>query len=142
MKRFAKWCKMLQPYRWYYVALLGVSITATFFNPSITSLAICVLIAGFCFVGFYTRLRQLYYKRFPKCVWNLGTPCNGKVSCRGLFADQIVIPICEQHFEEHKKLMALYSGGVDIESLLGMGSNERNNAFDSLPEDIKEDAPL
>lgn len=60
-----------------------------------------------------------------KCVWNMGTPCDGDVTETELFDAQIKIPICNGHIEEHKDIMTLHKNGYDIEEVLNMTAEER-----------------
>lgn len=53
-----------------------------------------------------------------KCVWNMGTPCNGNVVERKLFQQQIKVPMCEAHLEQHKEVMILHKNGYDVEEVL------------------------
>lgn len=53
-----------------------------------------------------------------KCVWNMGTPCSGKVNERKLFQQQIKVPMCEAHLEQHKEVMLLHKNGYDVEEVL------------------------
>ena len=41
------------------------------------------------------------------CVWNMGTPCDGKREKKLMFSKQLEIPICEKHFEEHKEVLRM-----------------------------------
>ena len=60
-----------------------------------------------------------------KCVWNMGSPCNGDVVETELFDAQIKIPICDDHIEEHRDIMTLHKNGYDIEEVLNMTAEER-----------------
>jgi hypothetical protein len=60
-----------------------------------------------------------------KCVWNMGTACEGDVVETELFDAQIKIPICESHTKEHRDIMVLHKNGYDIEEVLNMTSEER-----------------
>jgi len=53
-----------------------------------------------------------------KCVWCMGTPCEGKVSEVSFFNNQITIPVCEKHVEEHKHIMILHKNNYDVEEIL------------------------
>lgn len=59
------------------------------------------------------------------CVWNIGTPCNGRVSKQLMFNRQLEIPICDQHIHEHREIMGLHSQGYNIEKLVEMSSSYR-----------------
>ena len=59
------------------------------------------------------------------CVWNMGTPCDGKREKKLMFSKQLEIPICEKHFEEHKEVMILHHQGYDIEEIVDMEPEER-----------------
>ena len=54
------------------------------------------------------------------CVWNMGTPCGGRVSKRLMFDRQLEIPICDKHLHEHQEIMVLHSQGHDIEEIVEM----------------------
>ena len=60
-----------------------------------------------------------------KCVWAMGTPCEGKVSETELFAKQIKVPICENHLEEHSHVMILAKNGYDVEAILQENADYR-----------------
>jgi hypothetical protein len=59
------------------------------------------------------------------CVWNLGTPCGGSVEEKKLFHDQIKVPICENHFEEHKIIILLFNNGYEVEEILNQDAEWR-----------------
>ena len=59
------------------------------------------------------------------CVWNMGTPCDGRVSNRLMFDNQLEIPICDQHLHEHREVMALHDKGHDIEEIVDMSPSRR-----------------
>jgi len=58
-------------------------------------------------------------------VWNLGTPCGGKLLTTEFFDHQIRIPICEGHVEEHKIILLLYKNGYDVEEILNQTAEWR-----------------
>lgn len=57
-------------------------------------------------------------KKKLKCVWNMGTPCDGEVQEMKLFEQQIEVPMCESHLEQHKEVMILHKNGYDVEEVL------------------------
>jgi hypothetical protein len=59
------------------------------------------------------------------CVWNMGTPCEGKRYKELMFDKQLEIPICEKHVEEHKEVMILHANAYDIEEIVDMEPEER-----------------
>jgi hypothetical protein len=60
-----------------------------------------------------------------KCVWNMGTPCSDDVEERTLFQSQIKIPICINHYEEHKNIILLHKNHYDVEELLQKTPDDR-----------------
>lgn len=60
-----------------------------------------------------------------ECVWAMGTPCEGKRYKELMFDEQLEIPICEKHVEEHKEVMILYNSGHEIEEIVDMSADER-----------------
>jgi len=48
------------------------------------------------------------------CVWNLGTPCEGKRYKELMFSKQLEIPICEKHVEEHREIMKIYKNRTAV----------------------------
>lgn len=62
-----------------------------------------------------------------KCVWCMGTPCEGKVKETEFFGKQIKIPVCEKHIEEHKHIMILYKNNYDIEEILQESAEYRKS---------------
>jgi len=61
------------------------------------------------------------------CVWNMGTPCDGKKDKVLMFTKQLEIPICEKHVEEHKEVMVLHANGYDIEEIVDMDPENRKH---------------
>jgi len=59
------------------------------------------------------------------CVWNMGTECDGKRSKQLMFSNQLEIPICEKHIEEHREVMVLHANGYDIEEIVDMEPDDR-----------------
>ena len=59
------------------------------------------------------------------CVWNLGTPCGGELKRLELFHEQIRVPICENHTEEHKIIILLFNNGYDVEEILNQTAEWR-----------------
>jgi len=77
-----------------------------------------------------------------KCVWNLGSECEGSVSKEPLFDKQLEIPVCEKHLQQHREIMALHRSGRDVEEIMEMDSEERHEAFTELDEEAKENITL
>lgn len=71
-----------------------------------------------------------------KCVWNMGTDCDGDVDNRTMFNQQLTIPACDKHFREHQVVMALHSTGLDIEEVMEMTVEERNTKAEELEIDL------
>lgn len=59
------------------------------------------------------------------CVWDFGTPCGGTIDKQLMFDEQLEIPICKEHTEEHKEVMILYANEYDIEEIVDMKPEER-----------------
>ena len=59
------------------------------------------------------------------CVWQMGTPCEGKRYKELMFDKQLEIPICEKHVEEHREVMILHANAYDIEEIVDMDPEER-----------------
>ena len=54
-----------------------------------------------------------------KCVWHIGTPCSeNDTTWQEMFNHQIRIPICADHFAQHKEIMLLHKNGYDVEEIL------------------------
>ena len=53
-----------------------------------------------------------------KCVWHLGSPCDGKTEIRGFFGGQLKVPVCDGHLEGHKHIMLLHKNGYNVEQML------------------------
>lgn len=53
-----------------------------------------------------------------KCVWNMGTECTDDVQEIEFFHNQIKVPVCSKHVEEHKFVMILHKNGYDVEEIL------------------------
>lgn len=58
-----------------------------------------------------------------KCIWILDTPCSEtgiieKKDWKAMFDGQIRIPICSDHFKQHKEIMLLHKNGYDVEEIL------------------------
>lgn len=67
-----------------------------------------------------------------KCVWNLGTDCDGEVEKIEMFGGQISIAICESHLEEHKQIMFLHAKGHGIEEIIQKTPEERLETFNQV----------
>jgi hypothetical protein len=64
-----------------------------------------------------------------KCIWKLGSPCQGKVKnanvlSRGIFATGLEVYVCEGHGKEHDSIIELYRAGYDIENILQMSADK------------------
>jgi len=53
-----------------------------------------------------------------KCVWMMGTPCEGDAAETELFSKQIKVPMCPAHLEQHTHIMILAKNGYDVEAIL------------------------
>lgn len=71
-------------------------------------------------------------KKLTKCVWNMGDECEGEVTNEDIFENQIKVPICENHFTQHKEVMFLHSKGEDIDELMQMSREERRELFEKV----------
>lgn len=60
-----------------------------------------------------------------KCVWNMGTPCDGEVKIRQMFKHQITAPVCAIHFRDHLNCMLLNNNKYDLEVVLNMTAEQR-----------------
>jgi hypothetical protein len=65
-----------------------------------------------------------------KCKLRFGSKCSGKVKRvnifdRGAFALGLDIHACEAHIKEHEVIMDLYRAGHDIDDLLNMSAERR-----------------
>lgn len=43
-----------------------------------------------------------------KCVWYDGEPCVGEVAVTELMSGQLIIPICDKHFQNYLKFTSTY----------------------------------
>ena len=57
-------------------------------------------------------------KRKKTCLWNMGTPHGGVIMSATMFNNQITVPICTNHLQEHKIVMGLFIAGYEIEDCL------------------------
>lgn len=56
-----------------------------------------------------------------KCVWMTGTECGVDANDAPeykLFSNQIKVPMCCNHLEEHTNIMILCNNGYDVEQVL------------------------
>lgn len=53
-----------------------------------------------------------------RCVWNMGGKCSEKVYDVSMFDNMIKIPICEDHLDDHERVMLLFKNGYDIEEII------------------------
>jgi len=71
------------------------------------------------------------------CVWNMNSPCGGEVASRGMFGNQISVPVCASHYNEHLVLLTLNRKfDKDIEELLTLSCEERANLLSTLTTDV------
>lgn len=63
-------------------------------------------------------------KSEEECVWLLGTEHGGSVSKQLMFDKQLEVPICEEHFKQHRRIMLLVANGYDIEEVVEMDMEE------------------
>ena len=67
------------------------------------------------------------------CVWNMGSDCGGEVSEEPMFRDQLKVPVCSKHYEEHLKLMLLIKDSKNTtEDLLKLTQEERDKELVKL----------
>ncbi len=64
-----------------------------------------------------------------KCIWNTGTPCSGNIEEAWMFQKQLLIPICENHLNDHRKILFLHSCGVNIEELFQNRMHELEDLY-------------
>jgi hypothetical protein len=64
-----------------------------------------------------------------KCVWNMGYDCGGEVAEAKMFDDQITIPICETHLEDHKMVMYLHKQKIDVDVILMLSLSARKELY-------------
>ena len=65
-----------------------------------------------------------------KCVWMMGTPCSDEQATEvKLFSNQIKVPICKDHLEQHTHIMALAQNGYDVEQILNETHEYRKEQF-------------
>jgi hypothetical protein len=57
----------------------------------------------------------------------MGTECSDDVEERELFDGQIKIPVCSEHFEQHRYVMILHKNGYDIEEALQQSPEYRKS---------------
>ena len=53
-----------------------------------------------------------------KCVWTMGTSCDGEIKDQVMFKNQMTIQICARHSHDHKVILFLEQQGFDIEEIL------------------------
>ena len=69
-----------------------------------------------------------------KCVWDLGIEHEGDVSNRGMFDDQISIPICDGCFEVHNRIMYLHEQKIDVDIILLLSRSARDELYEAYRE--------
>jgi hypothetical protein len=52
------------------------------------------------------------------CVWQISNTCTDTLTQLKMFNNQIKIPICTRHVEEHRDIMLLHKNGYDVEEIL------------------------
>jgi len=60
-----------------------------------------------------------------RCVWNMGGSCADKVFQVAMFNNQMKVPVCENHLEDHEHVMTLYANDYDIEEVISKDSDWR-----------------
>jgi len=60
------------------------------------------------------------------CVWVTDGEHGGNVSYEGLFGDQINLPVCEAHLNDHMTIIALNNSGIEVEEVIEMTLEERH----------------
>jgi hypothetical protein len=63
-------------------------------------------------------------KEGVSCAWLLGTEHGGETEKRLMFEEQLEVPVCEKHFEEHRRIMLLVANDYDIEEVVEMDPDE------------------
>jgi hypothetical protein len=74
-------------------------------------------------------------KETTECIWVIGGKCAGKVKAILLFSNQLKVPICEKHLQQHREIMTLNSAGRDIQEVMKMAPDEQHKAFMELSEE-------
>lgn len=70
------------------------------------------------------------------CNWDQeGSSCGGKVEERIMFNKQIKLNICNRHYRNHVNIMVLCLKGYDIEKVLDMNDDDRQEKVDRLVAD-------
>jgi hypothetical protein len=67
-----------------------------------------------------------------KCVWLMGTLCDGITYSAEMFKKQIRIPICTAHLVEHRVIMSLVKAGKDIEDVINVSAEDRIKMLGNL----------
>ena len=62
----------------------------------------------------------------------MGTPCNGEIKERPMFDNQMMVPTCDFHYEEHINVMTLHQNGYDIEEILQQTNEWRKAEVEKL----------
>lgn len=60
-----------------------------------------------------------------RCVWNMGGPCGDEVYEVPLFDNQIKVPVCSNHIEDHEHVMILHANDYDVEEVISKDSDWR-----------------
>ena len=60
-----------------------------------------------------------------KCVWAMGTECEGDVEEVEFFSNQIKVPVCASHIEQHSHVMILHKNNYDVEEMLQQSAEYR-----------------
>lgn len=60
-----------------------------------------------------------------KCVWNMGSKCSENVYDVEIFQNQIKVPICENHLQDHEYVMILHRNGYDVEEVIQKDADYR-----------------
>ena len=65
------------------------------------------------------------------CVWQTGTDCDGEVAEEMIFSGQLKVPMCTGHKKEHIKIMLLQKLDTDIEEVIELTSEERQEKIEA-----------
>ena len=74
-----------------------------------------------------------------KCVWSVGSPCDGSVSQQLMFDGQMTIPICVAHLSEHQEILFLNAHDYYIDEVVDMSAEEKHKIFLELREKFPDD---
>lgn len=70
-------------------------------------------------------LKKNLKKTDLRCVWNMGGPCADEVYDVPMFDNQIKVPVCANHLEDHTNVMILHANDYDVEEVISKDSDWR-----------------